>query len=65
MKKSSSKPEFEKTNPASKRIGISSRYLRQLTAEGKIPVHKLGPRCHVYKVRDLELFMESHRIGGE
>ena len=57
--------EYLKTAMAAKRIGVSPRYLRKLVADGRVPVHKLGPRCFVFRVGDLELFMNENRIGGE
>ena len=66
MKKiNETKKQYLKTVVAAKWLGISARYLRQLVAEGRIPVHKIGPRCYVFRVDDLEKFMAENRIGGE
>jgi excisionase family DNA binding protein len=66
MKKANAiKTKYLKTAMAAQYIGISPRYLRQLVAEGRVPVHKLGPRCFVFRVEDLETFMKDNRIGGE
>jgi excisionase family DNA binding protein len=45
--------------------GISRRYLHDLTKQGRIPYHKIGPRCLVYDIADLDAFLDECRIGGE
>lgn len=65
MGKKLNNPRCLKAGRSAEYLGISRRYLHDLTAQGRIPYHKLGPRCHVYAVEDLDAFLASCRIGGE
>lgn len=64
-KKPKTYPQYLKANEAAIFCGFSRRFLSQLAAEGKIPVHKVSARCHCFLVEDLRNFMESCRVGGE
>ena len=43
--------------------GISRRYLHDLTKQGRIPYHRIGARCFVYNISDLNRFLDSCKIG--
>ena len=43
--------------------GISRRYLHDLTKQGRIPYHRIGARCFVYDIADLNRFLDSCKIG--
>ncbi|QHI68422.1 helix-turn-helix transcriptional regulator [Tichowtungia aerotolerans] len=58
------KPRALKAGAASEYLGISRRYLHDLTKQGRIPYSKIGPRCLVYDIADLDLFLEECKIGG-
>ena len=51
-----------KTGAASRYLGISRRYLAQLTSLGRLPFVRLGPRCVLYERSDLDAFIAEHRI---
>jgi len=55
---------YLKASAASEYMGISRRYLHDLSSQGRIPFHKIGPRCFVYSTADLDAFLASCRIGG-
>ncbi|MCF8131344.1 MAG: helix-turn-helix domain-containing protein [Deltaproteobacteria bacterium] len=59
------KPRALKAGKAAEYVGISRRYLHDLTQQGRIPVHKIGPRCYVYDLTDLDSFLDACKIGGE
>lgn len=60
------RPEFYpprmKTGKAARYMGLSRRYLAQLTADGRVPFIRLGPRCVLYERLDLDAFLADHRI---
>ena len=59
------KPRALKAGKAAEYIGISRRYLHDLTQQGRISYHKIGARCFVYDIAELDSFLESCKIGGE
>jgi excisionase family DNA binding protein len=62
-KKTTVTPQFLKTTDAAIFLGISRRYLHQLTQNGRIPYHRVSARCILFKIGDLVAFTESCRIG--
>ena len=58
-------PRCLRSGDAADYIGISRRHLFELTKQGRLPYHKLGTRLHVFRISDLDAFLESTRIGGE
>lgn len=58
------KPRFLKAGAAAEYIGVSRRYLHDLTAQGRLPYHKLGNRCFCYEIDALETFMAECRVGA-
>jgi excisionase family DNA binding protein len=57
-------PPRQKTGQAARYLGISRRYLAQLTTQGRVPFYRLGPRCTVYARADLDQFLADHRIDA-
>lgn len=57
-------PRCLKAGNAAEYLGISRRYLHDLTHQGRIPYHKIGTRCHCYDIADLDAFLASCKIGG-
>lgn len=55
-------PPRMKTGKAAAYAGISRRFLAQLTAQGRVPFYRLGPRCVLYARADLDAFLAGHRI---
>ena len=53
-----------KAGAASEYLGISRRYLHDLTKQARIPYSKIGPRCLVYDIADLDRFLDECRVGG-
>lgn len=58
-------PRALKAGAGAEYIGVSRRYLHDLSAAGRIPYHRIGPRCYVYSIADLDAFLASCKIGGE
>ncbi|MDF7824072.1 helix-turn-helix domain-containing protein [Pontiellaceae bacterium B12227] len=58
------RPRCLKATPASEYVGISRRYLTQLSQEGKIPFSKIGTRTYLYDIADLDDFIDSRKVGG-
>ena len=54
-----------KAKAAAAYLGISTRTLHDLTADGRVPYHKLSARLHLYDIKDLDAFLASCRVGGE
>lgn len=52
-----------KAKQAALYLGISVRYLHQLSQQGRIPYHKISARCLVYDSDDLDMFMDGCRIA--
>ena len=57
-------PPNLKAGKAAAYLGISRRYLTELAAAGRLPYHKLGRRCVVYRRADLDSFLAAHRVEG-
>ena len=55
-------PPRQKTGQAARYLGISRRYLAQLTTQGRVPFYRLGPRCVLYAREDLDAFLAAARI---
>jgi len=54
-------------NEAAQLLGISERYLAELTKRGEIPVVRLGRKCIRYRAADLEDYLagqQSSRGGS-
>ncbi len=66
MKEAATRAEYypprQKTGQAARYLGISRRYLAQLTAQGRVPFYRLGPRCTIYAREDLDAFLAGARI---
>ena len=66
MKEAATRAEYfpprQKTGQAAKYIGVSRRYLAQMTAQGRLPFIRLGPRCVLYERTDLDAFLAGARI---
>jgi excisionase family DNA binding protein len=45
-------------------LGISRRFLAQLTREGKLASHRYGPRTVTYDVGEIERFKAATLIGN-
>lgn len=58
-------PRALKAGKAAEYIGVSRRYLHDLTQQGRIPCHKIGSRCFVYDIADLDTLLNECRVGGE
>lgn len=52
-----------KAKAASQYLGIGTRFLHDLSKQGRIPYYKISNRCLVYDVADLDAFMADCRIG--
>ena len=59
------KPRALKAGQAAEYLGISRRYLHDLTQQGRIPYHKIGTRCFCFSCTDLDHFLDACKIGGE
>lgn len=55
-------PLSVKAEPAADMLSISVRKLAMLTASGEIPVCKISKRLYLYKVADLEAFLDKRRV---
>ena len=55
-------PPRQKTGQAARYLGISRRYLSQMTAQGRLPFIRLGPRCVLYDRGDLDAFLAASRV---
>ena len=66
MKEAATRAEYfpprQKTGQAAKYIGVSRRYLAQMTAQGRLPFIRLGPRCVLYERTDLDAFIAAARV---
>ena len=59
------KPRCLKAGNAAAYMNISRRYLSEISQQGRIPYHKIGTRCLVYDIADLDRFLDECKIGGE
>ena len=57
-------PQYLKTSQASEYLGLSRRFMHDLTQSGRLPYHRISPRCFLFKLSDLDAFVSSCRIGG-
>jgi len=64
MAKSKVKPRLMRSCEAAPYLHISTRHLAELTKQGRIPVHKFGPRLNLYALADLDAFIDSTRVRG-
>jgi excisionase family DNA binding protein len=55
-------PPRAKTGRAAAYLGISRRYLAQITHEGRLPFIRLGARCVIYDRTDLDAFLAANRV---
>ena len=53
-----------KAGAAAEYIGISRRYLHDLSQQGRIPYHKIGTRCFCYEIAELDRFLDECKVGG-
>lgn len=53
-----------KPKAAAQYLGISTRTLHDLAADGRIPFHKVSARLHLFDIKDLDAFLEKCRIRG-
>ena len=58
------RPAFLRPKVAAQYVGLSRRHLHNLTTRGLFPVHRLGKRCLVYAIADLEAGMARLRRGA-
>lgn len=58
------KPRALKAGQAAEYLGISRRYLHDLTQQGRIPYHKIGTRCFCYSISELDRFLDECKVGG-
>jgi len=63
MKKEEFRPRAMKAGQAAEYMGISRRYLHDLSQEGRVPYIKVGTRCIVYDIADLDKFLDACKIG--
>ncbi len=56
-------PRALKAGEAAKYLGISRRHLTDLANEGQIPYARVSARCHLYKIEDLERFLDRFTVG--
>jgi hypothetical protein len=49
---------------AAKYLDLSTRSIANRMADGSLPYIKLNARCVRFLIKDLDAFLESHRIGG-
>ena len=59
------KPRCLKAGQSADYLGISRRYLHDLTQQGRIPYHKIGTRCFCYSIAELDRFLDEFKVGGE
>jgi len=55
---------YMKTGAASIWLGVSRRWLTQLADNGAIPFAQVGTRTRLFKISDLESWIERNTIGG-
>jgi len=53
---------YLRRDQAARYMGCSLRQIDQLKHNGEIPFHRLGRRLIVFRVDDLETFMDSCRV---
>ncbi|TAN38012.1 MAG: DNA-binding protein [Verrucomicrobia bacterium] len=55
-------PVAMKTGQAARYLGLSRRHLHTLTAQGRLPFVRIGPRCHLFKRSDLDQFLDRFTV---
>ena len=55
-------PGYEQREPAAIYIGQSKSRLDQEKAAGKIPYYKLSPKLVLFKISDLDAYMDQFRV---
>ena len=65
INKQQTKPRALKAGNAAEYIGVSRRYLHDLTKQGRIPFSKVSSRLILYDIADLDAFLDSCKVGGE
>ena len=65
MKKEEFRPRAMKAGQAAEYMGISRRYLHDLSQAGRIPYIKVSTLCIVCDIADLDEFLDSCKIGAE
>jgi hypothetical protein len=61
--RSTIKPRALKAGRSAEYLGISRRYLHDLSKQGRIPYSKISARTLVYDIADLDTFLEGCKIG--
>ena len=51
-----------KSGQAARYLGLSRRHLATLTARGRLPYVRIGPRCHLFKRSELDAFLERFTV---
>lgn len=64
MPKKEISPRCLKAGKAAEYLGISRRYLHDLTQQGRLSYHKIGTRCFTYDIAELDRFLDDCGIGG-
>jgi len=49
---------------ASKYVGVSPRTMRTWAEQGKVPCYKLGERTTVFRIDELDQFLEQHKLSA-
>lgn len=57
-------PPMMRTGKAAAYLGLSRRFVQQLSAAGRLPYHRVGPRAILYSRADLDAFLESCRVAA-
>jgi len=57
-------PAAFKAGQAAGYLGISRRALTEYTAAGKIAYSRISNRLFLYRKKDLDGFLDAHRVGG-
>ena len=53
---------YYKTGAAADYLGLSRRYLHELTSQGRIPFSRIGRRTMLFRKDDLDGFVDQHMI---
>lgn len=52
-----------KAGAAAQYMGISRRYLSELSSRGSMPYIRVGTRSYLYDIADLDHFLDTRKIG--
>ena len=55
-------PVYPRRSETARYLGCSIRTLDALKHDGELPYYRMGPRLIVFKIHDLEAFMQKRRI---